>query len=139
VIPLPDYVIEALAAHLAEFPAVGGFVFTNDDGTPIRRNRFGPVWRAATDAAGLPRSVSERGRQEGVGFHALRHTYASLLIAAGCSVKVVQARLGHATAQETLDTYAHLWPDDEDRTRAAIDGVLGSRSDQDRTSGVVER
>lgn len=35
-----------------------------------------------------------------------------------------QRRLGHATAAETLDTYAHLWPDSEDRTRAAIDAVL---------------
>lgn len=39
-------------------------------------------------------------------------------------MKVVQARLGHATAAETLDTYAHLWPDSEDRTRAAVDSVL---------------
>jgi integrase len=42
-------------------------------------------------------------------------------------VKVVQTRLGHATAGETLDTYSHLWPDDEDRTRAAVDDVLGAR------------
>jgi integrase len=48
----------------------------------------------------------------------------SLLIRHGESVKVVQARLGHASATETLDTYSHLWPDSEDQTRAAIDGVL---------------
>jgi hypothetical protein len=47
-------------------------------------------------------------------------------IAHGESIKVVQARLGHATAAETLDTYAHLWPDSEDQTRAAIDSVLGA-------------
>ncbi|CAN5273944.1 hypothetical protein BH18ACT4_BH18ACT4_06150 [soil metagenome] len=40
-------------------------------------------------------------------------------------MKVVQARLGHASASETLDTYSHLWPDDEDRTRQAVDDVLG--------------
>jgi hypothetical protein len=40
-------------------------------------------------------------------------------------VKTVQARLGHASAAETLDTYAHLWPDSEDRTRDAVDAVLG--------------
>lgn len=40
-------------------------------------------------------------------------------------MKTVQRRLGHATAAETLDTYAHLWPDSEDRTRAAVDSVLG--------------
>jgi hypothetical protein len=39
-------------------------------------------------------------------------------------VKTVQRRLGHATAAETLDTYAHLWPDSDDRTRDAIDAVL---------------
>jgi len=38
----------------------------------------------------------------------------------------VQRRLGHATAAETLDTYAHLWPDSDDRTREAIDSVLGA-------------
>jgi len=51
--------------------------------------------------------------------------YASLLIRHGESVKTVQARLGHASATETLDTYAHLWPDSEDRTREAVDSMLG--------------
>lgn len=60
--------------------------------------------------------------------HALRHYYASLLIRHGESVKTVQARLGHASAVETLDTYSHLWPDSDDRTRDAIDSVLGSQS-----------
>ena len=43
----------------------------------------------------------------------------------GESVKTVQRRLGHATAAETLDTYSRLWPDSDDRTRDAIDAVLG--------------
>ncbi len=50
--------------------------------------------------------------------------YASLLISSGCSVTMVQRRLGHATAQETLDTYSHLWPDDE-KTTQAVDSRLG--------------
>ncbi|HEV3401024.1 MAG TPA: site-specific integrase, partial [Acidimicrobiales bacterium] len=117
-IPLPTVVSEALASHLERFPAGdAGLIFTTERGEPIRRNRFGEVWRRAADAAGLA---------EGVGFHALRHYYASLLIRHGESVKVVQERLGHASAAETLDTYSHLWPDSEDRTRAAVDAVLGS-------------
>jgi len=44
----------------------------------------------------------------------------------GESVKTVQARLGHANAAETLDTYSHLWPDSDDRTREAVDQVLAS-------------
>ena len=58
--------------------------------------------------------------------HGLRHFYASLLIHKGCSPKVVQARLGHATNAETMETYGHLWPDDEDLTRVAVDDVLGA-------------
>jgi integrase len=40
-------------------------------------------------------------------------------------VKAVQARLGHASAAETLDTYSHLWPDSDDKTREAVDAYLG--------------
>jgi integrase len=58
----------------------------------------------------------------------MRHYYASLLIRHNESVKVVQARLGHASAAETLDTYSHLWPDSDDRTRDAIDSVLGGET-----------
>ena len=64
------------------------------------------------------------GLPTGTHFHQLRHFYASLLIDGGESVKVVQARLGHATADETLNTYAHLWPDTEDRSRSAVDAGL---------------
>jgi integrase len=118
-IPLPDVVLETLSAHLATYGAgAEGLVFTNADGEPIRRTRFSAVWRPAARVAGLA---------SGTGFHALRHFYASLLIRHGESVKVVQNRLGHASAAETLDTYSHLWPDSEDRTRQAVDLVLGAR------------
>lgn len=70
-------------------------------------------------------------------FHSLRHYYTSLLIRHGESVKTVQARLGHASAAETLDTYSHLWPDSDDRTREALDVVLG-RPDRD-TSPAAHR
>jgi hypothetical protein len=71
-----------------------------------------------------------------VTFHDLRHFYASLLIRAGESVKSVQRRLGHKSAVETLDTYSHLWPDSEDRTREAVDAVLGRPA---RGGGAVKR
>jgi len=116
-IPLPQVVVDELAAHLTRFP-VGpdGFVFTSSTGKPLSRTRFSDVWRPAVRAAGAP---------AGTGFHALRHYYASLLIRHSESVKVVQARVGHASAAETLNTYSHLWPDSEDRTRAAVQAALG--------------
>ncbi len=134
-VPLPNVVLESLAEHLRHFqPGPHQLVFTNSRGEPLRRTRFGDsVWRPARQRAGLP----------GVCFHDLRHTYASLLIQHGESVKVVQARLGHASASETLDTYAHLWPDSEDRTRVAVDTALralvADRADQVRTSDQPQR
>jgi integrase len=117
-VPLPDSVALDLAEHLRKFPPGGdGLIFTAKDGRPVRRQRIADAWRAAAAAVELP---------DGAGFHATRHFYASLLIQAGESVKVVQSRLGHASAVETLDTYGHLWPDSEDRTRAAVDAVLGA-------------
>lgn len=117
-IPLPQVVVDALAAHLAAFPTEG-LLFTTPTGAAIRRTGFSAtVWQPAVKRAGLP---------AGTGFHALRHYYASLLIRHGESVKVVQLRLGHATAAETLDTYSHLWPDSEDQTRLAVDSVLGAQ------------
>lgn len=50
----------------------------------------------------------------------MRHTAASLAIAAGADVLVVQRMLGHASATETLNTYAKLWPDRLDEVTAAM-------------------
>lgn len=123
-VPLPDRVVRALAAHLTRFPAgPDGLVFTNARGTPITRLIWANAWTDARAVMGL---------EPGKGLHQLRHFYASALIAAGRSVKEVQERLGHKSAMETLDTYAHLWPSADEGTRAAIDRVF---ADEDEASG----
>ena len=92
----------------------------------MTRGLWGHQWRPVAKAVGL---------SLGTGVHALRHYYASLLIRYGESVKTVQTRLGHATAAETLDTYSHMWPDSDDRTREAVDSVLAGRvADSVRTA-----
>ncbi|QYC44947.1 Transposase [Nonomuraea coxensis DSM 45129] len=125
-IPLPQIAIDALAAHLQAFPAeLDGFVFTAPEGGPIVYNHFmDNVWRRAVKAADLP---------AGTGPHALRHAYASTLIAAGESVKAVSERLGHKNAAMTLNVYSHLFPDSEDRTRRAIDAAFQDHADSVRT------
>jgi integrase len=70
------------------------------------------VWRKAVQDAGLPK---------GTHFHALRHTYATVLIQSGESVTAVSRRLGHASPMETLQTYSHLFPDHEDETVRRLD------------------
>ena len=76
--------------------------------------------------------VKVDGLPEGFRYHDLRHYFASLLIASGADVKEVQARLRHASAKTTLDTYGHLWPDRDDSTRAAVEAVFTARAEQGR-------
>ena len=75
---------------------------------------------------------------EGFRYQDLRHYLASLLIASGADVKTVQARLRHASAMTTLNTYSHLWPDKDESTRAAVDVVLAARAEQIRNRGQAQ-
>jgi integrase len=85
------------------------------------------MWRRGCRTAGC----------DGVHLHHLRHYFASGLIAAGCDVVTVQRALGHQTASVTLNTYSHLWPSAEDKTRAAAAAMLAetlSGADSMRTA-----
>jgi integrase len=93
----------ALRAALAQLPSrvQGGLVFCNADGKPIDPDNF--THRDWT-------RVLRRAELHRIRFHNLRHTYASLLIARGAHPKYIQAQLGHASIQTTLDRYGHLMP-----------------------------
>ena len=126
VVPIGQAAVDALAAHLAQHPAApDGLVFTNAEGEPCRRATVNEAWVRARKKSGVAAH----------GWHDLRHHYASVLIGAGCSIKAVQEALGHANASETLDTYSHLWPADEDRIRDAVDKAFGVESDDEAVAG----
>ncbi|MER7533215.1 site-specific integrase [Streptomyces sp. NPDC097704] len=121
-VPLPRMAVDAMKAHLRDFPADGpeGWIFTAPQGGPVVYTHFmDGSWRPACAKAGIAK---------GTGPHALRHHYASLLIKHGESVKAVSERLGHTNAAMTLNIYTHLWPDSEERTRAAVDKAYADRS-----------
>jgi integrase len=118
-VPMADAVATELASYLETHkPGPLGLLVADKTGEPIPQNRFSQTWARTARKVGLSAGPG--------GYHRLRHTFASALIANGCSVKVVQTALGHESAKVTLDTYAHLWPDDDDRTRAAVDAFLGA-------------
>ena len=71
-----------------------------------------------------------KGLPPGFRYHDLRHYFASLLIAAGLDVKVVQTRLRHASAVTTLNTYGHMFPDKDESARAAVSAALAVRPTQ---------
>ncbi|WP_432864569.1 tyrosine-type recombinase/integrase [Microbispora rosea] len=127
-VPADDLVLEQITAHMQRYAAgENGVLVTNRSSRPVQWSTFGTCWRTAVAAAGLPK---------GTRFHDLRHFYASSLIRANLNPKVIQARLGHATIAETMDTYGHLFPDDEDLGRGAVETMIAALlAEQDRNSG----
>ncbi len=128
-IPLADFVLESLAAHLSRFPTEReGLLLRTPSGLPVDADRFGHQWRTACRAAGVP----------GLRYHALRHTFASTLLSRGVSVKAVADWLGHANPNITLTTYAHLMPADEEVARCVLDAALAPPADTVRTAAPLQ-
>lgn len=116
-IPIPRDLANLLSASVQQFGT--GAMVTDVDGTPCSpRHLQLAVVTARTKVPGLPATFS---------FHDLRHYFASLLIASGADVKVVQQRMRHSSAITTLDTYGHMWPDADESTRAAVGAVITQR------------
>lgn len=115
VVPVPQFVVDELAAHLARRPS-DHLILRTMRGGAVRRARYNDAWNVAKAKVDLPAWATP---------HDLRNFYASLLIRQGLDVKTVQRRLGHRSAVTTLDVYGQLWTDHEDRTRDAVTDVLG--------------
>jgi integrase len=105
-------------AAVKKYPS--DMMVTNGDGT----DRCGPwiIERAIRD---VRKDIDDL--PEGFRFHDLRHYLASLLIASGADIKTVQARIRHASARTTLDTYGPVWPDADESTRTAVGKVIAER------------
>jgi len=120
VIALDKTTIAALRAHRvrqrAERAAAGagwtetGYVFTTRTGKPIGPDRLTRLFRRLVAASGLPP----------VTLHGLRHGAATLALAAGTDLKIVQDQLGHSTITLTADTYTSVLPE---TARAAADNT----------------
>jgi integrase len=95
-IPLNDKVLTALKRHRH---LRGELVFCDEGGRMLPKVCKWPMW-SACKKAGLRR----------IGWHVLRHTFASHLVMRGAPLKAVQELLGHSTIEMTM-RYAHLSPD----------------------------
>ncbi len=124
-INMPTLVTEGLGAH-ATFGSAqsatrgdGGFVFAAPSGGPLDLHNFrSRVWSPAVERADLAP----------LRLHDMRHTCASLAIAAGADVKVLQRMLGHASATMTLDRYGHLMPGQSEAVADRLDAHFASSS-----------
>ena len=124
-ISLPDVVVDALRAHrLVQLetalllgrgrPPDNGLIFPNRDGQLQAPRAFSLRWLRCARRLGLS-----------INWHALRHTHASMLIAAKVDIVTISRRLGHAKPDVTLRIYAHLFAADDRAAAQAIDQALG--------------
>jgi integrase len=125
-VPVPTFLLDRLATHI-EGKQATDLLFTSPHGGVLRNNNFRRNdFDATVRAVGLGELTP----------HELRHTAASLAIAAGANVKAVQRMLGHASAAMTLDIYANLFGDDLDVVATNLDlAARAARAHQVRTNG----
>jgi integrase len=130
-IPIPEQTVDALRAHKARQAKERmkhakvwrdhGFVFSSVIGEPLERHNiinrhFKPIlMKVATEliAGDAKNEKIQKERKDfcrGIRLYELRHTSATLMLAAGVNPKIVSERLGHASVVITLDTYSHVLP-----------------------------
>jgi integrase len=107
---------QRMALGLGRSPA-DGFVLAAIDGGPQRPDPLSKRWGETMDRLGMPE----------ITLHSLRHTHASMLIAAGMDILTVSRRLGHASPTITLNTYGHTIHGTDDRAAQILDQALGSK------------
>ena len=128
VVPFPAFLTEPLTELMAG-RGPDQLLFTATGGGVLRNTNF------------RSRVFTQAKADLGLGtlrIHDLRHTAATLAVAAGANVKVVQRMLGHASAAMTLDVYAGLFADDLDSVAERLDAAATqSRADSLRTADVL--
>jgi integrase len=106
-VPIPAALRDYLIEHKLRSGRSEGLVFERDTNAPRRAQR---IWKKA----GLER----------ITLHEARHTYASLMIAAGVNAKSLQTYMGHSSVTVTYDRYGHLMPGNEEEAAALLDAYL---------------
>jgi integrase len=112
-VPVPPWLWIMVQAHVAEFGADDGYLFTRN-GMRVNYHGFKSAFDAAACKAGLP----------DYGPHQLRHTYASKLLHNGVTITELAHWLGHKDINVTHATYGHLVPDAWTRGRAALETLM---------------
>jgi integrase len=131
---LPKFLRDFLEEHLKSdaVPDVSpdALVFPSPTGQPMRHN----LWYRRHFKPAVTRTLP--AAKHGLRFHDLRHTCASLLIAAGAHAKEIQERLGHSSITITMDRYGHLMPGLDERLTDALDAAYTAA--QQPTENVTE-
>ena len=105
------------------------------------RDGEGLVFGAAVEKAFEPSTVNRRARAawkvaelEHIGLHEARHTFASLMIAAGVNAKALSTYMGHASIAITFDLYGHMMPGNEAEAAGLLDAYLARAASQSQSA-----
>jgi integrase len=82
------------------------------------------------------RKAWKTAKLDAITFHEARHTFASMLIAAGVNAKAISTYLGHASINVTYDLYGHLMPGSEGEAVGMLDAYLERADTQARLAQV---
>lgn len=83
-----------------------GFIFARDDGHPQLRKVVETRLKRLLKKARIEKNITP---------HSFRHTHTSLLIEAGVGIKEIQQRLGHSDINTTMNIYAHMTANMEEK------------------------
>jgi integrase len=113
-VPIPAVLRDYLVEHKLRSGRHVGLVFGTSYAQPFTPSNVRKRANAAWVRAGL----------EPIGLHECRHTFASLMIAAGVNAKALSAYMGHSSVTITLDRYGHLMPGSESEAAERLDAYL---------------
>jgi integrase len=116
-VPIAAVLRDFLDEHRLRTSWTEGFVFGRSPETPFDARalsrRAETAWKN-----GKPKAL------EPISLHECRHTFASLMIAAGVNAKALSSYMGHSSITITLDRYGHLMPGNEDAAAELLDAYL---------------
>jgi integrase len=116
-VPIPSVLRAFLLEHQMRQGRREGLVFGRDAEHPFTSSN---VWRRAHTAW-------ERAGLEPITLHEARHTFASLMIAAGVNAKALSTYMGHSSITITYDRYGHLMPGNEEEAAGLLDAYLAGQ------------
>jgi integrase len=129
-VPVPSVLRELLIEHRLRSGRADGYVFGPARGRPFTASNVGRRARTAWNKANKMETEKAQSENrapdllEPIGLHECRHTYASLMIAAGVNAKALATYMGHSSVTITLDRYGHLMPGNEDEAAELLDAYL---------------
>jgi integrase len=125
-VPIAAILRDYLVDHRLD--ARKGLVFGRADGTPFATST---VSLRATNAW-------KQANLNPITLHECRHTFASLMIAAGVNPKALQTFIGHSSITVTLDRYGHLFPGSEGEAAVLLDAYLAESHERARSASLPE-